>query len=162
MTGNKILISALILLQLNALFSCGHFDDLHSQVQQTNLEKTRTILQESEVLVAVQDDDNGKKIDLSDKSLITIPTWVPKTQNLTTLLLNKNKIKNIPTNLASAKRLIELDLSYNELEDLNDVIGSFKRLTILDCKNNFIEKISPAIGNLKQLFDLSLDFNNLS
>lgn len=91
-------------------------------------------------------------IDLSSQKLKSFPEEILSLNNLKTLNLSKNKIKEIPA-LATLKRLEEINLSKNKLSHFPEGIIGCKNLRLIDIGGNDITDISEDIKKLVELTD---------
>lgn len=99
-------------------------------------------------------------------------------QNLTTLSLRENKIKELPSAIGMSYRhtcchghhhpplgaltqLLLLDVSHNHLESIPEEIGHCVNLTTLDVQHNNLTKIPASTGNLTQLKRFGLRYHML-
>lgn len=94
-------------------------------------------------------------------SLRIAPPAVPYLENLSSLLLQNNKLKSIPSELWRLVNLQELNLGCNQLETLPKEIGLLTNLQELFLHSNQLVHIPSQIGYLHQLQVLDLTDNLL-
>ena len=91
-----------------------------------------------------------------------IPTELFDLEELTTLDLSHNKLKEVPEGLEKAKSLLVLNLSNNQIEAIPPAL--FINLTdilFLDLSNNKLETLPPQTRRLSNLQTLILNNNPL-
>jgi Leucine-rich repeat (LRR) protein len=99
---------------------------------------------------------------LHDCNIDSIPAWMMHWEQLHTLGLSSNNIKNFNVDEFSYKDLSQLSLQYNQLRAFETASNSFKSLYSLDLGNNELEEFNVASGSLSELKYLSLHYNNLT
>ena len=87
---------------------------------------------------------NSKNIDLSYRSLTSIPNDLLKIQTLESLSLSHNLIVSIPESISDLENLISLDLSYNNISSLSHGLSLLRSLQHLNLESNPIN-----LGNLQ-------------
>lgn len=134
--------------------------------------------------------DSVYRLDLSRKSLQTVPNELLRFSNLEELNLSKNKLKSLPegfvfdhlevlnlsknrftefpTTLCKNKGLKQLFMGKNKISKIPTCISHLTNLVILDLWYNTISEIPDSITELKKLRSLDLrgmnyshDFQNL-
>ena len=86
---------------------------------------------------------NCKNIDLSHRSLTSIPNDLLKVLTLESLNLSHNLIVSIPDNISDLENLAVLDLSYNNISSLSQGLSLLRSLRQLNLESNPIN-----LGNL--------------
>ncbi|KAM4605954.1 toll-like receptor 22 [Polymixia lowei] len=102
---------------------------------------------------------NAMRSDL--QALINVSCKIP---SLTTLKLQRNKLKDVTSNtLRLCSTVTELDLSDNLIKHLSDdSFKSLQRLRILSLKRNCLSSVPGAIRSRPTLGELDLSFNKIS
>ncbi|KAI5719900.1 hypothetical protein M8J76_016466 [Diaphorina citri] len=91
-----------------------------------------------------------------------IPVDLFHLEDLTTLDLSHNNIKQIPDALENAKSLLVLNLSHNTINNIpNALFMNLTDLLFLDLSNNNLEALPPQMRRLTMLQTLVLDNNPL-
>lgn len=93
---------------------------------------------------------------LSHKGYGIIPEQIFTFENLKTLDLSKNKIREIPPEIGKLKNLKELDISSNKLEVIPAGIGKLEKLQKLVLNRNDIDSLPPEMAGLTELARLEL------
>ncbi|XP_013145269.1 PREDICTED: protein flightless-1 [Papilio polytes] len=91
-----------------------------------------------------------------------IPAELFRLEELTTLDLSHNRLKEVPEGLEKAKSLLVLNLSHNKIESIPPTL--FVQLTdllFLDLSNNLLETLPPQTRRLANLQTLILNDNPL-
>lgn len=105
-----------------------------------------------------------RSLNLRDNQIKTsgIPPELFKLDELTTLDLSHNKLKEVPEGLHAAKNLLVLNLSHNQIETIPTTL--FIHLTdllFLDLSDNKLETLPPQTRRLANLQTLNLANNPL-
>ena len=102
-------------------------------------------------------------LDLSQKNLSAVPSYVFKSTNLKILDLSNNKLTGaIPAEIGNLKNLKELYLGNNQMTGVPAEVGQLDKLEILDLSNNKLTGLPNELANLKNLKVLDLRGNNYS
>ncbi|KAL5064156.1 hypothetical protein RYX36_025893 [Vicia faba] len=101
------------------------------------------------------------KLDLHSNQLINLPNSFGELINLIELDLHANRLKSLPGSFGNLTNLVDLDLSSNDFKQLPESIGSLISLKRLNAETNVIEELPFTIGNCSSLSVLKLDFNEL-
>jgi len=109
---------------------------------------------------AVSDSD---LLDLSQKNLSAVPSYIFKLTSLKILDLSNNKLVGaIPAEIRNLKNLKELYLGNNQMTGVPAEVGQLDKLEILDLSNNKLTGLPNELGNLKNLKLLDVSGNNYS
>jgi len=102
------------------------------------------------------------RLELSRKSIISVPNEIGTLTSLETLILSNNKITDLPIAFSKLINLKILDLGVNSLTFIPQVIYSLSTLTELHLEHNKITKIDPDISELVNLEVLNLFANQIT
>ncbi|CAG0886127.1 unnamed protein product [Darwinula stevensoni] len=92
-----------------------------------------------------------------------IPSQLFDLEDLTTLDLSHNLLKEVPEGLDKAHSLLVLNLSHNQIESIpNNLLVGLIDLLTLDLSNNKLESLPPQLRRLINLQTLILNDNPLS
>lgn len=106
---------------------------------------------------------NLNVLDLSKLGLTSIPQKISSFQQLTTLILNKNKISQNFNYLNGLLNLTTLDLSENQLTTIPVALTANQNLRTLNlARNTFGQNYATALNSLKNLEWLSLEGNQIT
>ena len=97
------------------------------------------------------------KLNLSRKSLISLPPEIGNLSNLQELYLGGNNIEILPLEIENLSQLRQLWLNNNQITSLPSEIGNLTNLNVLWLHNNQIKSLPSEIGNLSKLQVLYLD-----
>ncbi|XP_057309667.1 leucine-rich repeat-containing protein 27-like isoform X1 [Hydractinia symbiolongicarpus] len=104
----------------------------------------------------------SRKVDLSNKCIIVIPSALYHLKHLQYLYLERNYLEELPSCFAeNLCQLRWLDIRHNKLKHLPDNISNLTNLKNLLLENNCIERLPLQLGNLKNLSGLNLAKNPL-
>ncbi|MGF1937523.1 MAG: COR domain-containing protein [Nostoc sp. ChiQUE02] len=106
--------------------------------------------------------DNVTELDLSFKSLTTLPTEIGRLTNLRTLDLYKNQLSSLPPEIGQLINLRSLYLYNNQLSSLPPEFVQLTNLQSLDLHTNQLSSLPPEFGQLTNLRSLNLYNNQLS
>lgn len=101
------------------------------------------------------------KLDLSGRSLYSLPASFGGISALVSLDLSKNQLKVLPSSLADLNNLEILDVHSNQLSMLPDAIGFLDRLKVLNVSGNMLLALPDSIGGCRALVELKAGFNQL-
>jgi len=104
---------------------------------------------------------HASSLDLSNKGLTEIPSFVFGCRNLKSLKLSGNQIEKIPIELSRLKYLKKLDLSNNNIKQILSKTFELVNLEVLNLNNNKIKSLPKHIGSLLKLKKLLLAGNSL-
>ncbi|XP_053984135.1 protein flightless-1 [Hylaeus volcanicus] len=91
-----------------------------------------------------------------------IPAELFHLEELTTLDLSRNNLKEVPEGLERARSLLNLNLSHNHIETIpNTLFIHLTDLLFLDLSNNKLETLPPQTRRLANLQTLNLNHNPL-
>ncbi|OQS55090.1 CCR4 [Ecytonucleospora hepatopenaei] len=96
-------------------------------------------------------------IDMSFQSISIISKTILQMENITTLILNNNDIREIPREIYKLRKLEKLDLSHNKIEKIPPEVGKLINLKELLLNDNYIVDVPMEVGTLYKLenFDIS-------
>ncbi|MFY7786569.1 MAG: leucine-rich repeat domain-containing protein, partial [Thermoflexibacteraceae bacterium] len=122
-----------------------------------------TLKKEYRMEYAASADTNVIAVDLRDMQMDTesIDSSLWAMQQLSILLLNKNKLKSVPPAIKKLSKLKTLHLSRNHLEALPDELTALTQLEVLNMSNNQLTVLPPEIVNLPNLTLLDISANNI-
>jgi len=100
-------------------------------------------------------------LELSGKSIKTLPAEFGSLVALKKLNLHKNKLTTLPKELQKLTRLSHLILSVNKFNTIPDVLFDLPNLTVLNLDHNQIVTIPHQISKLTELIELKLFANKL-
>ncbi|OYE03750.1 leucine-rich repeat domain-containing protein [Nostoc sp. 'Peltigera membranacea cyanobiont' 232] len=106
--------------------------------------------------------DNVTKLNLSGRSLTTLPPEIGQLTNLQTLDLSDNQLSSLPPEIGQLTNLQSLDLDNNQLSSLPAEIGQLTNLQSLDLRSDQLSSLPAEIGQLTNLRSLYLYNNKLS
>lgn len=102
-------------------------------------------------------------LDLSNKGLTKLPSYVLQMTILEKLDLSHNKLTGaLPAEIRHLSNLKVLDISNNLMTGIPAEIGQLSNLRILNLSNNQFTGLPYELGNLKQLETLYLSGNQYS
>ena len=102
----------------------------------------------------------GATLDLSNKGLTKLPSYVLDRTELTGLDISNNKLTGaLPGEIRFLKNLKTLDMSYNQMTGLPAEVGQLSELTELNLSYNQFTGLPYELGNLKKLKILNLTGN---
>src|SRR3989339_547981 len=102
----------------------------------------------------------GAALDLSNKGLTKLPSYVLDRTDLTSLDISYNKLTGaLPGEIRFLKNLKTLDMSYNQMTGLPAEVGQLSELTELNLSYNQFTGLPYELGNLKKLKTLNLTGN---
>lgn len=104
----------------------------------------------------------ASSLDLSGRSLGTLPESLGGLTALTRLVLVGNRLSALPEWLGSLTALTELGLGGNQLTVLPESLGNLSALTWLGLSGNRLSALPETLGNLTALTWLDLAGNQLS
>lgn len=107
-------------------------------------------------------EENSTRLDLSKRSIHTLPTSIKELTQLTELYLYSNKLQSLPAEVGCLSGLVTLALSENSLTSLPDSLDSLKKLRMLDLRHNKLREIPPVVYRLTSLTTLYLRFNRIT
>ncbi len=111
--------------------------------------------QESEVITS--------KLNLSNKQLNKLPSYVLNLNDLEELDLSNNQLSGaLPAEIKSLKKLKILNLSNNLMTGIPAEMGQLSNLQTLNLSNNKLTGLPYELGNLKNLKTLNLAGNDYS
>ena len=117
-------------------------------------------------LINITDNDTitqNKILDLSNKGLITIPSYVFNQANLEELNVSHNSLTGaIQSQIGQLKNLKVLNVSYNQMTGVPAEVGQLQNLQVLDLSYNQLTGLPNELGNLKNLKTLNLTGNSYS
>jgi Leucine-rich repeat (LRR) protein len=116
----------------------------------------------TDINAALKNPEQVYSLDLSGQRLKEVPRDITKFINLNILDLSRNRIKEVPDFIAENTFLQELRLSKNRLKDFPGSICGLTNLDHLDLGKNNIDSIPPCIGQLEHLRVLDLWGNYIS
>eukprot|EP01130_Rhizamoeba_saxonica_P014259 TRINITY_DN6214_c0_g2_i1.p1 TRINITY_DN6214_c0_g2~~TRINITY_DN6214_c0_g2_i1.p1 ORF type:complete len:1284 (-),score=293.69 TRINITY_DN6214_c0_g2_i1:50-3901(-) len=107
-----------------------------------------------------------KKVDLSNRGLNVFPAYISSTRNLTSLVLNNNKIsdfscKQLAGGSSKFRHLTKLDLSFNKLDEMTPLISSMQKLRFLNLSHNNLGTIPDTLADCVDLKKLIISDNHL-
>ncbi|MBW4473602.1 MAG: leucine-rich repeat domain-containing protein [Stenomitos rutilans HA7619-LM2] len=106
--------------------------------------------------------EGATELDLSGKSLTTLPPEIGELTNLGTLFLRFNHLTTVPSEIFQLTNLNTLQFSFNQLIVLPPEIGQLTSLSRLDLNGNQLTTLPPEIGQLTSLNRLDLYSNQLT
>ncbi|MEH1800375.1 MAG: COR domain-containing protein [Nostoc sp.] len=106
--------------------------------------------------------DKVTKLDLSGKSLTTLPPEIGQLTNLRSLNLNNNQLSSLPAQFGQLTNLRLLDLNNNRLSSLPPEFGQLTNLQSLYLSSNQLSSLPAEFGQLTNLQSLHLRRNQLS
>ncbi|MCR4278285.1 MAG: leucine-rich repeat domain-containing protein [bacterium] len=106
---------------------------------------------------------SGKRIDLQNKNLTSLPSSALKDIHIEELDISGNAMTGaLPSQIGSLKQLKRLDASNNEFTGIPSEVGQLQYLEELNFANNNLTGIPNELGNLKNLRVLDLRGNSIS
>jgi small GTP-binding protein len=106
--------------------------------------------------------NNIFQLDVSSRSLNSIPVPLDGLTSVETLNLSRSDFESVPEAVLGLRTLRELQLSRNRIHELPARIGDLRALRGLYVSRNLIPEIPAAIGRLRQLRTLNVRNNRLS
>ncbi|MEH1867482.1 MAG: COR domain-containing protein [Nostoc sp.] len=106
--------------------------------------------------------DKVTELDLSGKSLTTLPAEIVQLTNLRSLNLMSNQLSSLPPEFGKLANLRSLYLHNNHLSSLPPEFGQLTNLQSLYLHNNHLSSLPPEFGQLTNLQSLYLYSNQLS
>ncbi len=111
----------------------------------------------------VDDQPKVKVLDLSNKGLGKVPTYVFEDIGLEELNISNNEITvSIQSEVRNLTKLKVLNASNNLMSGVPAEIGQLENLEVLDLSNNQLTGLPNELGNLKNLKTLNISGNNYS
>lgn len=105
---------------------------------------------------------NKTKMDLSGRLLGSLPASLGHNfNNLVSLDLSKNQLKDLPSSIGDLDSLEVLDLQSNQLSSLPDAIGFLENLKVLNVSGNMLVALPDSMGGCRKLMDINAGFNQL-
>lgn len=98
-------------------------------------------------------------LDLSSRSLRTVPEYVFDARSTQVLNLSNNLLTSVQAEIRHLTKLTTLDLSNNTLTNIPAELGQLSNLEVLDLKNNKLTGLPYELGNLRNLRTLDLRGN---
>jgi Leucine-rich repeat (LRR) protein len=120
------------------------------------------IIEQLDFLYSISPIDIPNIIDLRNTNLISIPEYIWKQRNFTSLSLVDNNLIEIPEQIGSLFNLTELWLGGNALSSLPEQIGRLYRLTELGLDRNNLSELPKSIDFLVNLKYLNLSQNKFT
>ncbi|XP_019698581.1 leucine-rich repeat protein SHOC-2 isoform X2 [Harpegnathos saltator] len=102
-----------------------------------------------------------KEIYLKWNKLTTLPPWIMKLFNVTSLYMHGNLIEQLPVEFGKMNQLTVLNLDANQLKQVPICIGNLRNLKHLSMNNNFIEELPIELSQLSNLQILSVSSNQI-
>lgn len=99
-------------------------------------------------------------MDLSNNSLVELPSSIGSMKSLKHLYLQKNLIENIPDHLGQEQVLQTLDISENQLINLPEDIRKWRTLQIFLCSGNRLSQMPKSFKYLQMLETFDVSENN--
>jgi len=103
-----------------------------------------------------------RSVNLDGNQIKEVPSCLCQMTRLVELRLNQNKLSGLPGAMAKLVKLESLELCYNELGSVPRTIGFNTSLKTLKLAYNSLVAIPPDIGMLTLLEELHLTHNQLS
>lgn len=134
----------------------------------TNQDIADKIITPIEQAKVAKDQLEGKKssettLDLSEKNLTNVPSYVFDRTELTTLDLSNNSLSgSLPSEIRKLQNLTVLDLSGNKFTGVPAEVGQLQKLEVLNLSNNLLTGLPYELGNLQNLKLLRLTGNHYS
>lgn len=108
-------------------------------------------------------DNSVQSLDLSDRGLSSVPSYVFKMTDLTSLDVSGNTLSGaLPGEIRFLQHLQTLDASENVMTGVPAEIGQLSELRYLDLSNNDLTGLPNELGNLSLLLRLDLRGNAVS
>lgn len=105
----------------------------------------------------------GDTLDLSNKGLTKVPSYVFDRKALVGLNLSNNELSGaLPSQVGQLKKLKVLNLSGNNFTGVPAEVGQLSELEILNLSNNELTGLPNELGNLSNLKLLDLSGNQYS
>jgi Leucine-rich repeat (LRR) protein len=105
----------------------------------------------------------NKILDLSNRGLTSIPSYVFDQTNLEELNISHNFLTGaIQSQIGQLKNLKVLNASYNQMTGVPAEVGQLQNLQVLDLSYNQLTGLPNELGNLKNLKTLNLTGNSYS
>ena len=102
-----------------------------------------------------------KRLDLSGRGLLSLPSEIAHLHTLTHLDLSNNRLTSLPSEIGQLANLSQLYIRANQLGSLPSEIGQLTNLTQLIVSSNRLISLPPEIGQLKSLNELVISGNRL-
>ncbi|KAJ3173784.1 hypothetical protein HDU88_002873 [Geranomyces variabilis] len=115
-------------------------------------------------VMALLEEERAKEstsLNLSDRSLTSLPPEVGAIATLERLGLSNNMLTSLPAEIAGLVHLRYLNLRSNQIREFPTVICQLACLEILDISRNRLKRLPASFGNLMNLKVLSLARNKL-
>lgn len=105
----------------------------------------------------------GEMLDLSNRGLTSVPSYVFNQTNLEELNVSHNSLTGaIQSQIGQLKNLKILNASYNQMTGVPAEVGQLQNLQVLDLSYNQLTGLPNELGNLKNLKTLNLKGNSYS
>lgn len=161
MTKN-IIIAILVVALVFLLLSNREFK-VNTQVETI---ETTEVPQPSETSVPASTSEekiSGESLDLSNKGLDKLPSYVLDRTSLEILDISNNDLTGaLPGEIRFLQNLKVLKASNNNMIGVPAEVGQLKNLEVLDLSDNQLTGLPQEMGNLKNLKKLDLSGNNYS
>ncbi|MFN6569474.1 COR domain-containing protein [Dendronalium sp. ChiSLP03b] len=105
---------------------------------------------------------NLKELDLSYNRLARLPAVIGQLYNLSLFYLSYNQLTSLPAEIGQLSNLRELYLYFNQLTNLPKEIGQLSNLSGLYLSSNQLTNLPAVIGQLSNLRKLHLYSNQLT
>jgi len=106
--------------------------------------------------------DKATTLDLSAKSLTSLPPEISELKNLIELDISDNQLIYLPSEIFELRYLEQLDISSNQLTFLPMEISKLKKLDQLNISSNNLLSLPTGIFELKVLTKFHISYNQLS
>lgn len=105
----------------------------------------------------------NKVLDLSNKGLTAVPSYIFNQTNLEELNVSNNSLTGaIQSQIGQLKNLKVLNASYNQMTGVPAEVGQLQNLQVLNLSYNQLTGLPNELGNLKNLKVLDLRGNSYS
>ena len=140
------------------LFFFTFYTISNAQVADTVVKKTSlTNLKE-----ALENPDEVFTLNLSRQGLKEIPKEVFQLKNLRVLHVNFNEITEIPPEISNLKLLVELEINHNKINSISNELFKLGYLTELELGYNNLSKIPKEIKKLTNLTEFEIGDNQIA